>query len=184
MLFRSDAAGMRTTADHVATLQAEAEGWFTEEDIEPAQRDLRLSFDMRYVGQNYELNVALDGVPQRFDDADLKQRFFDVHEMNYGYFNPDDPVEIVNFRLTARGRLPRPEPAPADETHAPAAPVEIGGGAIAEDATRRRTRILGFAEAEVATQAVTSVATRASGQDLVVGDARSSIKRARGSQSV
>ena len=46
-----------------------------------------------------------------------------MHEMNYGYFNPDDPVEIVNFRLTALGRLPLPEYAPVHETHAPVAPL-------------------------------------------------------------
>jgi len=35
----------------------------------------------------------------------LRSRFFDVHETTYGYFNPDDPIEIMNFRLTASGRL-------------------------------------------------------------------------------
>lgn len=119
----ADSAGMAAVADHVGTLRAEAADWFVEEAIDEAQRGLRLSFDMRYVGQNYELNVALDDVPERFDDADLRQRFFTAHEMNYGYFNPDDPVEIVNFRLTARGRLPRPEQADMAEIDAPAVPV-------------------------------------------------------------
>ena len=32
------------------------------------------------------------------------------HETAYGYCNPQDPVEVVNFRLTARGRLHRPPP--------------------------------------------------------------------------
>jgi len=119
----ADAVGMRTTADHVTKLKELAVSWFAEEKIEETQRELRLSFDMRYVGQNYELNVVLDEISTNFDDADLKRRFFVVHEMNYGYFNPDDPVEIVNFRLTALGRLPLPEYAPVHETHAPVAPL-------------------------------------------------------------
>ena len=28
-----------------------------------------------------------------------------MHESAYGYANPHDPIEIVNVRLTARGRL-------------------------------------------------------------------------------
>ena len=44
----------------------------------------------------------------------LRERFLAVHEAAYGYANPHDPIEIVNVRLTARGRLleepERPEP--------------------------------------------------------------------------
>ena len=41
--------------------------------------------------------------------------------MAYGYHNPDDPVEIINYRLSARGRLGRaPEAtAAAAGAHAP-----------------------------------------------------------------
>ena len=70
------------------------------------RREAALSFDMRYVGQNFELSVAVDSAKLQPDA--LKQLFFAAHEMNYGYFNPDDAVEIVNYRLTARGRLDRP----------------------------------------------------------------------------
>ena len=52
----------------------------------------------------------------------LRERFLEVHESAYGYANPHDPIEIVNVRLTARGRLleepvpPEPgEPGPLPE---------------------------------------------------------------------
>lgn len=61
---------------------------------------------MRYVGQNYELPVALDG--DEITVPALEQHFFAVHEMHYGFHNPHDPVELVNVRLTAVGRLPKP----------------------------------------------------------------------------
>ena len=52
----------------------------------------------------------------------LRSRFLAVHESAYGYANPDDPIEIVNVRLTARGRLlERSEPtSPRDPGPLPA----------------------------------------------------------------
>ncbi|NKB58159.1 MAG: hydantoinase/oxoprolinase family protein [Alphaproteobacteria bacterium] len=149
----ADMPGMAETSRHVATLMAEAENWFAEEDVAPDRRDLQLSFDMRYVGQNYELNVLLDGVvdtssaPIAFDCEDLKQRFFTAHEMNYGYFNPDDAVEIVNFRLTARGRLPRPTLTETEMTQRAPDPVGsrtvyFDGDAAVDAALFDRTQLL------------------------------------------
>ena len=49
-------------------------------------------------------------IPIPSPDA-LRERFLQVHEAAYGYANPHDPIEIVNVRLTARGRLlEEPEP--------------------------------------------------------------------------
>ena len=95
---------------------------------------------MRYVGQNYELNVTLDGVPETFDCDDLKQRFFSAHEMNYGYFNPDDPVEIVNFRLIARGQLPRPVQAKTERSQE--APVPVGQRTVYFEAEKEVEAVL------------------------------------------
>ena len=60
-------------------------------------------------------------IPIPSPDA-LRERFLEVHEAAYGYANPHDPIEIVNVRLTARGRLqeePEP-PAPGDPGPLPA----------------------------------------------------------------
>ena len=43
-------------------------------------------------------------IPVPSPDA-LRERFLEVHESAYGYANPHDPIEIINVRLTARGRL-------------------------------------------------------------------------------
>jgi len=46
----------------------------------------------------------------------LRERFLAVHETAYGYANPHDPIEIVNVRLTARGRLlAEPDPPAAGD---------------------------------------------------------------------
>jgi N-methylhydantoinase A len=96
----------------INVLRGHAETWFEHEQVPPALRRLELSLDLRHVGQNFELAVpfAIDALP---DAAGLRAHFFAAHEAAYGYCNPHDPVEIVNFRLTARGRLhraPTPEP--------------------------------------------------------------------------
>ena len=93
----------------VEALRASAEAWLEREEVPAAARRLELSLDLRYVGQNFELPVpfAVDALP---DAAGMRAAFFAAHETAYGYHNPHDPVEVVNFRLTARGRLYRPPP--------------------------------------------------------------------------
>jgi len=90
------------------SLSLQARKWFEQESILDHTRAIRIRLDMRYVGQNFELAVPLettgDQIPALEVD-DLQQRFFSTHEDNYGYFNPDDPIEIINIRLTASGRL-------------------------------------------------------------------------------
>ena len=91
--------------NHLAPLSVHADAWFALEGVEPADRTERASLDMRYVGQNFEI-----AVPAQAGDAAtaLQQRFFDLHDRAYGYHSESDPVEIVNVRLTATARLPRP----------------------------------------------------------------------------
>ncbi len=38
---------------------------------------------------------------------ELRNRFYEVHESSYGYYSDQDPIEAINFRLTARGKLYR-----------------------------------------------------------------------------
>ena len=62
--------------------------------------EIEMGLDCRYAGQGYELRVPLpDG---RFDDTCLEE-FHRLHEREYGHAFRD-PVEIVNARVTARGR--------------------------------------------------------------------------------
>ena len=92
-------------------LRHAADDWFAIEEVPSSDRLSLASLDMRYVGQNYELSVELDEATATAPDRQaLRRLFFAAHERSYGYFNPEDPVEIVNFRLTALGRLKRPEP--------------------------------------------------------------------------
>ena len=132
-----DAAGLERLAGIVDALSARARAWFDAEAVPTPGRRLELAVDARYVGQNFELAVAVatqgpDGPAGRGDSDErmgragapgtargagndgqiavpspdaLRDRFLAEHESAYGYANPHDPIEIVNVRLTARGRL-------------------------------------------------------------------------------
>ena len=64
--------------------------------------------DARYVGQNFELAIGLGSADPLPAAEAIRQRFFAEHERAYGFHNPADPIEIVNFRLIAVGRLRQP----------------------------------------------------------------------------
>ena len=111
--------------ERVARLLDEADQWFVSEAVPPATRGVDLSLDMRYAGQNFELSVPLDaGVPasplRAVPDLEtLAERFYRVHDATYGYHSREDAVEVVNYRLTARGRIFDDTPAPASEPDDP-----------------------------------------------------------------
>ena len=67
--------------------------------------ELIRAVDVRYVGQSYELTVALeDG---RFT-PEVAARFHREHDRAYGYSAPAEPTELVNVRLTALGKIAKP----------------------------------------------------------------------------
>lgn len=60
--------------------------------------------DMRYVGQEYSVNVAADGATAL---GSISKSFHEAHRTRYGHATPDAPVEFVNLRVAAIGRLDR-----------------------------------------------------------------------------
>ncbi len=132
----------------LADLAARAEAWFAAEAVPAAARELRVTLDMRYIGQNYELGVEIGAADAAAPGvAALSAHFFAAHELSYGYHNPEDPIEIVNFRARAVGRLerpPEPEIAPAADPAAPVAshrPVIFADGVAHEAEVIERTAL-------------------------------------------
>ncbi|MFQ5837537.1 MAG: hydantoinase/oxoprolinase family protein [Thermoplasmata archaeon] len=60
------------------------------------------SLDLRYRGQSYEIYVP-------FSD-DVESDFHSLHQARYGYSMEGEPVVVVNVRLTALVRRPKPLP--------------------------------------------------------------------------
>ena len=64
--------------------------------------------DLRYVGQGYELRVNLPAGDIDASNIEQVWRAFDaVHEKEYGHVFPENPIEIVNVRLTGIGVMPK-----------------------------------------------------------------------------
>lgn len=69
----------------------------------------RWFFDMRYVGQEFTISVPLEEADLRAGDKDAIRRAFDqIHERHYGHHAPEEPVEVVNLRVTLVGIRPKP----------------------------------------------------------------------------
>ena len=66
------------------------------------------SADARYLGQGYELTVPVPA--GRLDAAALatvRKRFDEIYAARYGYSSPNEPLEVVTWKLSAVGGIPR-----------------------------------------------------------------------------
>jgi N-methylhydantoinase A/oxoprolinase/acetone carboxylase beta subunit len=97
--------------DDLTAMYAEMAGPATEvvrESAVAGEVMVERSADARYVGQGYE--VAVPVPPGRLDAAALarvRASFDDIYAARYGYASPDEPVEIVTWKLSAVGSSPR-----------------------------------------------------------------------------
>ncbi len=89
------------------------------------------ALDMRYAGQGYEITLPCDGDALHRDGiAGLRRRFDETHKEMFGHMAPDQPVEVVSYRLSGIGLVP----APPMRKHKPA-------GAKLEDALRGHRQV-------------------------------------------
>jgi N-methylhydantoinase A len=97
------------------------------EGVSPEQAVITRTVDVRYVGQSFDLNVQLN--PQ------FRQEFDQIHQERYGYCQQDAPIEIVNVRVRAIGRVTPPSltaspvgPADASSAKGEERPVVLSHG--------------------------------------------------------
>jgi N-methylhydantoinase A len=97
----------------------------------PQHIGLERTLDMRYGGQGYEIAIPCDKAALYGDGtAGLRRRFDDMHRVMFGHMAPDQPVEVVSYRLTGIGRLSAP-PFPKFEP----------AGAMLSDALREQREV-------------------------------------------
>lgn len=101
-------------------MAAEASERLTTDGVAPGNGLLTRSLDLRYQGQEYTLNIP---APSGSIDSEalqsVRDKFDDLHKMQYGHSAKNEPVEIVNLRLAAVGRL-------GDEPDVFSAPIDTG----------------------------------------------------------
>ena len=105
VFLRADRAASEQLEATFATLRAELMEQLAADGAQADEVELRLGLDCRYVGQGYELTVPVAD-PRAAVDA--VEGFHELHRREYGHAF-DDPVEIVNLRVSAVGRRTRPE---------------------------------------------------------------------------
>jgi N-methylhydantoinase A len=91
----------------LAEIEATASEWLAAVAIPPARRVLLRAADLRYRRQAYELTVPMaPGAITRESLDRLAAAFHEKHRQTYAHANLEEPVQLVNLRLTAIGRLP------------------------------------------------------------------------------
>ncbi len=109
---RIDAAGVAALRRNLGGMLERVAAWMRAEGVAASTVTVECAIDMRFVGQNYELNVPLGRGPSLTanvvpDAPALSALFFKAHEQSYGFHNPEAPIEAINLRVTARAQLHR-----------------------------------------------------------------------------
>ena len=84
------------------SLIQEGRRFLNTEHVAEADHYFARTADMRYVGQEYFVNVAIE---EPVELPAVASAFHRAHEVRYGHATPDAPVEFVNLRVAALGRL-------------------------------------------------------------------------------
>lgn len=88
-----------------AEMEAEARDLLIREGTSQDRISMQLHLDMRYAGQEFPIQTPID--PQalaRGDVQALRAAFDRVHDRRFGHKADNEEVEVVNCRLTGRGR--------------------------------------------------------------------------------
>jgi N-methylhydantoinase A len=104
-LRRTDRTTPAELAAIFADLETRAAEWSRRGGLPLAQITLARSIEMRYARQNHELAVE---VGRRLTSADLARRFHRAHRGTFGYASPEEPTELVTFRVAVTLPVARP----------------------------------------------------------------------------
>jgi len=101
------AIGPEEVAGRLKTLADRARAELRAEGFRPRQIVIEYAIDMRYAGQGYELTVPLaSGRVTSKSLAAIRHTFDETHNTLFGHSGPEEPVEVVTYRVTGIGKLP------------------------------------------------------------------------------
>jgi N-methylhydantoinase A len=110
----AEGADLEQLDNSYVLLETEARDLLHAEGI--GDRDIRMErlIDLRYIGQEHALQIALS--PDEIRDGtfveDVSERFHSAHEARHGHANRGAPVEFVAIRLVGIGEIERAESRP------------------------------------------------------------------------
>jgi N-methylhydantoinase A len=89
------------------------------------------SLDLRYSGQGYELPISIaDGDISEHDLTAAAARFHAEHKVLHGHSAPDQPVEVMSYRVRVRVAVPKFEFTPASDEELVEEPATIKAARI------------------------------------------------------
>jgi N-methylhydantoinase A len=108
-----EALDLAAIADMVAELEAKAAGLIARAGVEPSAATTSVSALMRYVGQGYEVEVAVPrGVIDGGNQTAVARLFADRYRALHGR-EEQMAVEIISWRVVVAGPRPQLEPSAA-----------------------------------------------------------------------
>jgi N-methylhydantoinase A len=117
-------SGEKLSADAVAGAVHELSGR-AREALGAPETDIDVVYELRYLGQSFELPVAAGRRPA---PEELREKFEAMHEERYGYADSAQQLELVTIRVSAT---------------TPGADVELSAGEAEEPVHGRREATLG-----------------------------------------
>ena len=106
--FRSDQVSVQAVGSQFRQIAEAALAELRQQGF-TGEPQLRYSINMRYLGQNYETEIELPAlVAQQAQLTDAYEAFHGMHETMYGYRIPTAIIELISFKVTAIGAIPKP----------------------------------------------------------------------------
>jgi N-methylhydantoinase A len=148
---RMDDLEMFQLEDQFKKLEAEGQAALDASGISTDRIVFERAADMRYVGQEHAVAVRMPAnVGDESSRAQIKRLFDEAHELRYSHSAPEESADIVSLRVSAIGRLGKPQfpQIPQGQTTPPVnarrgvrAVIFEGAGAI-ESPVYDRTKLL------------------------------------------
>src|ERR1700681_3470170 len=105
-----DTAELSTTQiqDVFRQLDDEAARWLEAEQVNLRRTYSLRSIDMNYVGQSFEVNVALPERREEVTMEEIARRFHERHAAIYAHADPAAPTRVMTARVQIVGVTPKP----------------------------------------------------------------------------
>jgi N-methylhydantoinase A len=138
---------------HFAELAKEARQELLDEGFAESQIAYQYGLDMRYAGQGYEITVPVkSGSLSDADVAAIRRGFDDMHKQLFGHAAPDEPVEVVTYRVAGIGQVPevkmprfKPEGRPLSDAHLGTRTARFDGADMKAEVYQRERLDVGHA---------------------------------------
>ncbi len=102
-LSRADESDVNAVLEELA---AQARTELAEEGFTDEKAEIEYALDIRYAGQGYEITLPCNAPLAPGGIAQLRSAFDEEHRKMFGHTAPQEPVEIISYRVRGIGRVP------------------------------------------------------------------------------